>query len=287
MRYQTIRLSIPMKGHTLPALLLRPGKRPSAPVPGVLWLHGGGYMTGMAEMAHFTRARDLAGRCGAVVLAPGYRLSLRHPYPAALEDAWRALKFLVRNAGPLGVDPARIMVGGESAGGGLTAALCMLARDRGEVRVAFQMPIYPMLDDRDTLSSRNNHAPVWNTRRNHAAWKQYLKGLEGEPPAYAAPARQTDYAGLPPAYTFVGTDDPFYRETLDYVKKLREAGVKARADVYPGCFHAFDMMAPWKPESREAARRFEAAFRYAAAHFTVPQPLEGRSAPQDVPGQEE
>ena len=222
-----------------------------------------------------------------MVLAPGYRLSLRHPYPAALEDAWRALKFLVRNAGPLGVDPARIMVGGESAGGGLTAALCMLARDRGEVRVAFQMPIYPMLDDRDTLSSRDNHAPVWNTRRNHAAWKQYLKGLEGEPPAYAAPARQTDYAGLPPAYTFVGTDDPFYRETLDYVKKLREAGVKARADVYPGCFHAFDMMAPWKPESREAARRFEAAFRYAAAHFTAPQPLEGRSAPQDVPGQEE
>ena len=112
MRYQTIRLSIPMKGHTLPALLLMPGKRPSAPVPGVLWLHGGGYMTGMAEMAHFTRARDLAGRCGAVVLAPGYRLSLRHPYPAALEDAWRALKFLARNAGPLGVDPARIMVGG-------------------------------------------------------------------------------------------------------------------------------------------------------------------------------
>lgn len=287
MRYQTIRLSIPMKGHTLPALLLMPEKRPSAPVPGVLWLHGGGYMTGMAEMAHFTRARDLAGRCGAVVLAPGYRLSLRHPYPAALEDAWRALKFLVRNAGPLGVDPARIMVGGESAGGGLTAALCMLARDRGEVRVAFQMPIYPMLDDRDTLSSRNNYAPIWNTRRNHAAWKQYLKGLEGEPPAYAAPARQTDYAGLPPAYTFVGTDDPFYRETLDYVKKLREAGVEAWADVYPGCFHAFDMMAPWKPESREAARRFEAAFRYAAAHFTAPQPLEGRSAPQDVPGQEE
>ena len=268
MRYQTIRLSIPMKGHTLPALLLMPEKRPSAPVPGVLWLHGGGYMTGMAEMAHFTRARDLAGRCGAVVLAPGYRLSLRHPYPAALEDAWRALKFLVRNAGPLGVDPARIMVGGESAGGGLTAALCMLARDRGEVRVAFQMPIYPMLDDRDTPSSRDNHAPVWNTRRNHLAWRLYLRGLRGKtPPAYAAPARAADYSGLPPAYTFVGTIEPFYCETRTYIANLRKAGVPACIDVYPGCWHAFDMLAPFRKVSRRAAARFERAYRYAARHF--------------------
>ena len=105
--------------------------------------------------------------------------------------------------------------GGRGAGGGLTAALCMLARDRGEVRVAFQMPIYPMLDDRDTLSSRNNYAPIWNTAPQPRCLEAVLKRAGGRTARLRAPARQTDYAGLPPAYTFVGTDDPFYRETLD------------------------------------------------------------------------
>lgn len=152
------------------------------------------------------------------------------------------------------------MVGGESAGGGLTAALCMYARDKGEVDIAFQMPLYPMIDDRDTPSSRDNHAPVWNTRLNHAAWNLYLRPFRDHSrndsvPAYAAPARQEDYRGLPPAYTFVGDIEPFYCETLTYIENLRKAGVPAKVDVYPGCFHAFDMLLPFLPVSRRAHRK--------------------------------
>ncbi|MBQ9942405.1 MAG: alpha/beta hydrolase [Christensenellaceae bacterium] len=259
-------------GKKLRLLVLRPKRRdPEKKPPLILWIHGGGYAVGMAGMVFFSRAIHLVKKFGAVVVAPSYRLSGKWPYPAALEDCYTALTYVKENAAALGGDENRLMVGGESAGGGLTAALCMLARDRGEVRVAFQMPLYPMLDDRPTESSRDNHAPVWNTRRNKAAWKQYLRSLEeGEIPPYAAPARQNDYAGLPPAYTFVGDVEPFYCETLTYIENLQKAGVAARVDVYPGCFHAFDMLTPWRKVSKQAAKAFEEAYVQAAEKCCKP-----------------
>ena len=165
------------------------------------------------------------------------------------------------------------MVGGESAGGGMAAALCMLARDRHEVNIAFQMPIYPMLDDRDTPSSADNHAPNWNTKRNHKAWKRYLRDAYGTDlvSCYAAPARCEDYRGLPPCYTYVGDMEPFTFETLDYVRHLKQAGVPAEADVYPGWFHAYDLFFPTKKVVREAIGRFEAHFAYAVEHYFAPQ----------------
>lgn len=262
-------LSIPRPGGTMRLLVLRPRNLAGPAAAGVLWIHGGGYATGMASLAYFSRALGLAKRCGAVVVSPAYRLSGRAPYPAALEDCYLALRYVYEHAAQLGFPPERLMVGGESAGGGLAAAVCMAARDRGQVRVACQFPLYPMLDDRDTPSSRDNHAPVWNTRRNHKAWRQYLRDLPaGEPvPPYAAPARQTDYHGLPPAYTFVGDIEPFYDETLTFIDRLNKAGVPARVDVYhapgPGCFHSFDMLTPWRTVSRQAIRVFEARFREA------------------------
>lgn len=264
-------------GHRLRLLILRPaaGKFLAKRQPAVLWLHGGGYATGMAEMVYFSRALPLVQKYGAVVVVPAYRLSGRAPYPAALEDCYAALCYLKAQAAALGADPNRLMVGGESAGGGLTAALCMLARDRGKVNIAFQMPLYPMLDDRDTDSSRENHGHVWNTRRNHAAWGLYLRDLRSQgnaPPVYAAPARQTDYTGLPPAYTFVGSGEPFLCETLAYVRHLKAAGVPARADVYKTDIHAFDMLLPWRTLSHIAARRFERQYLYAAKHYTAPNP---------------
>lgn len=269
-------------GRTLRLLVLRPRHRdpdPKRRPPAVLWLHGGGYATGMPEMAYFSRPRPLVQKFGAVVAAPAYRLSWQAPWPAALKDCYAALLWLKDNAAALGADPSKIMVGGESAGGGLAAALCMLARDRGEVNVAFQMPLYPMLDDRDTDSSRDNHGHVWNTRRNHAAWRLYLRGVRGgEPPVYAAPARQTDYAGLPPAYTFVGRGEPFYCETLAYVQNLRKAGVRACCDVYDTDVHAFDMLLPWRAVSRRAARRFERQYLWAAKHCRAPQKSAKNSA---------
>ncbi len=140
------------------------------------------------------------------------------------------------------------------------------------MNVAFQMPLYPMIDNEDTESSKDNRAPVWNTRKNHSAWKLYLRGLEGKKvPAYAAPARQTDYTGLPPAYTFAGDIEPFYCETLTYIENLQKAGVEAKVDVYPNCFHAFDMMVPFSEASEKAIAEFEKQFCYAVKHYFAPQ----------------
>lgn len=246
-------------------LLLCPkGSTPPAGRPGVLWIHGGGYITGMPEMVYMSRAKNLVKKYGAVVVCPDYRLAGAAPYPAALLDCHNALAYLKTHAAQLGVRDDQIMVGGESAGGGLTAALCMYEKDIGGIHIASQMPLYPMLDNEDTESSRNNHAPVWNTRRNHYGWARYLRGIREKPvPAYAAPARCTDYTGLPPAYSFVSTAEPFYAETLTYIENLKQAGVAASVDVYPGLFHAFDMLLPFLKVSRRTAAAFEAHFERA------------------------
>ena len=260
----------------LKLLILRPTKaaKYSAHTPGILWIHGGGYATGMAGMVYMSRALNLVRKYGAVVVSPAYRLAWKAPYPAALEDCYTALLYLKNHAAELGFNENQIMVGGESAGGGLTAALCMVARDRGEVQIAFQMPLYPMLDDRDTDSSRDNHGISWNTKRNHAAWKLYLSRVTGEVPPYAAPARQTDYLDLPPAYTFVGDKEPFYCETVAYIENLKKAGVPAQVDVYPSGFHAFDMLLPFRKISKQAIAAFEEQYLYAQEHYYAKQQMQ-------------
>ncbi len=271
-KYTVEKRKIPSTGRDIRILIFRltAAKKEPAQTPGVLWIHGGGYATGMAEMAYFSRPLALVKKYGAVVVCVDYRLSGEAPYPAALEDCHSALCWMKEHAGALSINDSQIMVGGESAGGGLTAALCMYARDKASVNIAYQMPLYPMLDDRDTESSRDNHAPIWNTKRNHVAWKLYLKGLDDIPP-YAAPARQTDYTDLPPAYTFVGDIEPFYCETLTYIENLKAAGVEASVDVYPNWFHAYDMFFPFKGVAKKAIAKFEEQFCYAAEHYFAPQ----------------
>ena len=254
---------IRVSGRKVSLLILRPIKdKPNA--TGVLWIHGGGYMTGMKEMAYMGRAADLVREHNAVVISPGYHLSLLHPYPTALHECYVALLFMKKHASELGINSDQLMIGGESAGGGLAAAVSMLARDKGEVNIAFQMPLYPMIDNYDTPSSRDNHAKVWNTRRNHMAWRMYLRSNHNkEVSPYAAPARQRDYRNLPPAYTFVSTAEPFHDETLTFIDNLKKAGVEAKVDVYEGMYHAFDMMEPEHPTSRKAIEAFNEYFQYA------------------------
>ncbi len=265
------KIRIPTEHGGIPALVLSPLTAPKD-AAGVLWLHGGGYIAGMKEMVHMSRAVDLVKKYGAVVLSPGYRLAPWAPWPAAMEDCYAALLYLKEQAAALGVRSDQLMVGGESAGGGLCAAVCIRARDEGAVRVAFQMPLYPMLDDRDTESSRDNHGKVWNTRRNHMAWRLYLRGTDRAAlTPYAAPARLEDFSGLPPAYSFVGDGEPFYTETVHYFERLRAAGVPAELDVYHSDMHAFDMMRPQDARSVEAAEAFNRQFAYARAHYFAPQ----------------
>ena len=256
----------------MPVLVLQPkGQRGQA--PGVLWIHGGGYMLGGSFMAHMSRAADLVRAGKAVVVSPEYRLAIRAPYPAAVNDCYAALLYLRDHALSLGVAPDQLFVGGESAGGGLCAAVCLMARDRGEVAVAYQMPLYPMLDCRDTRTSADNHGRVWNTARNHWGWRGYLGELWGsdEVSAYASPALARDLSGMPPAYTFVCDGEPFFAETLDYVRKLRECGVPAECDIYHGDVHAFDMLTPWTQSARAAKAAFEAHFDLAAANYRASQ----------------
>ncbi len=265
------KISIVSGHHKIQALVLSPQKQP-VQATGILWIHGGGYIAGMKEMVYMSRAVDLVKQFGAVVISPGYRLAPFAAYPAALDDCYAALLHMKEHAREFGIRDDQLMVGGESAGGGLCAAVCIRARDTGDVNVAFQMPLYPMLDDRDTESSRNNHGRVWNTRKNHFAWTCYLRGQNRKNlPPYAAPARLLDFTGLPPAYTFVGDGEPFYAETVRYIEQLKAAGIPANMDVYPSDMHAFDMMQPETSLSQQAASCFNAQFAYAQAHYFAPQ----------------
>ena len=275
------RVRIPVGAHRVRLLVLSPLARSVEKVPGVLWIHGGGYQSGSAKEVFLTRALSMVVKFGMVLVAPDYRLSRRHPYPAGLNDCRAALLWLRDHTEELGVRSDQIMVGGESAGGGMTVALCMLARDRKEVNIAFQMPLYPMLDDRDTESNRDNHARNWNTRRNRKAWKRYLRSAYRTEfvSRYAAPARCTDYRGLPPCYTFVGDIEPFRDETLAYVRHLQEAGIRAEVDVYPDFWHAYDVLMPASEKSRQAIARFEEKVAWAIAHDFAPQD----SGPAEIP----
>lgn len=268
---------IPARTGRQKLIILRPAGQ-KGPVPGILWIHGGGYMTGMAAMVYGSCGRMLARKYGAVVVSPGYRLAWKKPYPAALEDCYTALEYMADHAEELGIRRDQLIVGGESAGGGLAAAVCLYARDQGRIPVAFQIPLYPMLDCFDTPSSRDNHGRNWNTRRNHWGWKHYLGDLYGSPsvPKYASPSRETDYTGLPPAYTYVLDGEPFLDETRTYIRNLREAGVDAAVDVYHGDFHGFDVFF-WTRNAKTAKRKL---CEHYAARFAAPPQTPGEPAPR-------
>lgn len=237
--------------------------------PGILWFHGGGYAIGSPERAK-GMAKKFMEVSDCVLFAPEYRLSVDAPYPAALEDAYIALLWMKENSERFGIRSNQLMVGGDSAGGGLTAALSLYARDKGEVKIAFQMPLYPMLDDRMTSESAvENNSPVWNSKSNYNSWKLYLGDLFGsqDVPAYAAPSRALDYHNLPPTVTFVGELEPFRDETIQYVENLRRAGVPVEFEVYKGCYHAFEQICPNAEMSKKAMMFFIGAYDYAVKHY--------------------
>ncbi len=220
--------------------------RPDAaePVPAILHMHGGGYVMGSPE-AEVHRHRQMAAELGCCIVSVDYRLAPETVFPGAIEDCCAALAWLFANSDALGVEPARVGVMGESAGGGLAAALALMARDRGLPRLAFQHLIYPMLDDR-TGQDGDPHAFegefLWTAHNNRFGWRALLGERYGgqDVPAYAAAARARDLAGLPPAFIATGALDLFLEEDLDYARRLARAGVALELHVYPGGFHGFD-----------------------------------------------
>lgn len=224
--------------------LYRP-KQLTAPAPALYWMHGGGFIIGQPEQdeaGSIAFAREL----GITVAAIRYRLAPDHPAPAAVEDAYAGLRWLHANAASLNIDGARIAIGGASAGGGLAATLALVAHDRREVTPAFQLLVYPMLDDRTVTRTDHDtrNIRVWSTGSNAWAWSVYLGHAPGLPSAnpYAAAARREDLKGLPPAWIGVGTLDLFHDEDLAYAKRLNDSGVKCELYVVPGAFHGFDAL---------------------------------------------
>jgi acetyl esterase/lipase len=227
------------------ALILRSGvgvrlhRPPGVNQPGaaLLWIHGGGYVMGTAQQDD-ALCRRFARELGITVAAVDYRLAPEHPYPAPLEDCYAALTWL---AALPAVDPARVAIGGASAGGGLTAALALLARDRGEVTPTLQLLAYPMLDDRSASGPENPNYRLWSKKSNRFGWAAYLGNAD---PQVAVPARRDDLSRLPPAWIGVGTNDLFHDEDLAYAERLTAAGVPCQVEVVPGAFHGFDAIVP-------------------------------------------
>ncbi|NIP13963.1 MAG: alpha/beta hydrolase fold domain-containing protein [Pseudomonadales bacterium] len=211
--------------------------------PGVLWLHGGGYILGAVED---DRARVIAETLGCTVVSVDYRLAPEHPFPAAVEDAYAGLSWLAGNAAALGVDPERIAVAGFSAGAGLAAGLALLNRDRGGPTVVFQLLLSPMLDNlHDTASGQIVNHPAWSRQTSLNAWEMYLGGTPGlDASPYAAASRATDLSGLPKAYVSVGAEDLFRDECIDYARRLHQQGIATELAVFPGMYHAAENFAP-------------------------------------------
>ena len=231
---------------------------------GLLWIHGGGMITGNAaindrECAAFARELSL------VVVSVEYRLAPKHPFPAALNDCYAAWQWMLSAAGELGIDPARIAISGQSAGGGLAASLALRIRDAGGIQPAAQALMCPMLDDRtgarrelDAIDHR-----VWNNRSNRAAWSWYLGQPPGSSavPAHAAPARCANLRGLPSAWIGVGEVDLFLDEDWHYAERLTDAHVRCELHIAPMAPHGFEVLAPEAPVTREFLRSYCAFLR--------------------------
>ena len=228
--------------------------RPTAavgPLPVMLYLHGGGYVHGVPEQFG-SSIKDFIETEPCIIVAPDYRKAVESPYPAAFNDCYDTLLWIRDNAASIGGRTDRFIVSGHSAGGGLAAAVSLKATDTDDAKIAFQMPLYPMIDDRqNSASAVGNDAPVWDEEANRLAWSRYLDGVMNVTP-YAAAARCTDYTKLPPTITYVGSIEPFRDETKIYVESLRRANVPVEFEVFDGAFHGFDVMVPDAPISKRA-----------------------------------
>ncbi|MGC5341789.1 alpha/beta hydrolase [Streptomyces sp. DT171] len=236
--------------------VLRP-RHLDAPVPGLYNIHGGGTISGHRHQ-DIPRIADLVEQLGVVAVCVGYRLAPENPDPAPVEDCYAGLKWMSENAAELGVDPCRVVVMGGSAGGGLSAGVSLLARDRNGPPLAGQLLLCPMLDDTNTTVSSHQYdgTGTWQRGINVVAWQALLGEKAGDPTAdvsvYAAPARAADLSALPPAFIEAGSAELFRDEDVAYASRIWAAGGEAELHIWNGAFHGFDVFAPDHETSRAA-----------------------------------
>jgi acetyl esterase/lipase len=225
---------------TIRCMMIHPNGMPTTS-PAILHFHGGGHVLGVPEMNKVQLMR-WAAELGCLVLSVDYRLAPETPFPGPMEDGYAALAWLHQQAATLGIDPKRIAVSGESAGGAMAACLCLMARDRGDYAIAFQHLEAPRLDDRlpdPADANRYTGEFIWTSSSSAFCRAAYLGGNETSP--YASAAQAKSLAGLPPAYIAVGSLDLFVDECLAYTTRLARSGIPVELHIYPGCFHGFKM----------------------------------------------
>lgn len=252
---ESVTLTSSLDGYSIRTRIYRP-QNSEGPLPCLVYFHGGGYIMGVPEGSAELIKRFVETR-PCVVLAPDYRKAKHRPYPGGFQDCYDTLIWARDNAVALGCSD-KFIIGGHSAGGGLTAAVALKARDTGDVTPAFQMPFYPMIDETQPSDpNRDIDPPVWDTGLNRIGWNAYLRdvrlGREALSP-YAVPARANSYAGLPPTITYVGDKDPFFWETQRYVERLAADGVEVVSTVFEGCYHAFEYIGEGGAIGAEARR---------------------------------
>jgi acetyl esterase/lipase len=213
----------------------------------MLWIHGGGYIL-LEAYVDDDVCRRMADELGITIVSAEYRHAPKHPFPAALDDCRQSWRWLQEHAEELGVDPRRSVISGESAGGGLTAALAQRLHDEGGIQPLAQLIFCPMLDDRTSLRddlSREKYY-IWNNANNRGGWSSYLGEEPGaaEVPPYSVPARRESLVGLPPAWLGIGTADLFLDESKDYAERLRASGVDCELFVAEGGVHSFHTIVP-------------------------------------------
>jgi acetyl esterase/lipase len=245
----------------------RPISQPSV-LPCLYWIHGGGHVVGQVDQDDLVMDH-IVDTVGCAAVSVDWRRAPEHPFPAPLDDCYAGLAWTHKHAAELNVDPRRIAVGGASSGGGSAAGLVLLARDRGEFPVCFQLLIYPMLDDRNATpaSMALTDPRVWNRTSNFIGWRAYVGDAAGTDRVspYAAPARAANLAGLPPAYVAVGDLDLFIDEDIEYAQRLQQADVPTELHVYPGGSHAFETYAPGSALARRFIRDRDEALQRAFA----------------------
>lgn len=238
-----------MDGYPVPVRINKP-KPTGKELPALIWIHGGGFICGSADMNDtclFNFIREL----GIVIVSVEYRLAPKYSFPTPLEDCYATLEWVYDHAEELDIDPTRIAIGGTSSGGGLAACLAQLACDRAKVVPVFQLLVYPMLDDRTAFKKEIQHESIltWSNASNRFGWKSYLRGVFGSENVlpYSVAARRENLAGLPPAWIGIGELDLFLEEDIAYAERLKQSNVDCELVVIPGAFHGFDTMHPEIP----------------------------------------
>jgi acetyl esterase/lipase len=238
------------------SLLICSPTKAGTPVAAIYFAHGGGMIMGTNRGQGLAGVLEVAADLGLAVISVEYRLAPDSPHPAPIEDCYAGLLWTAEHADELGIDPARLVVSGTSAGGGLAAATVLLARDRGGPPIIAQALWSPMLDDRNNSYSARQMAGlgIWDASYNEIAWRALLGHAQGGPDVspYAAPARAVDLSGLPPTFINVGSAETFRDEALNYASRIWRAGGSAELHVWPGGFHGFEVLAPEAAISQSA-----------------------------------